>query len=69
MAEAIRAGGLGHLAIQYAKVMGLQVCAVDIDDGKLALAKKVGADFVVNAKHGDPPRPSRRAPTAARMAS
>ncbi len=48
------AGGLGHLAIQYAKVMGLQVCAVDIDDGKLALAKKVGADFVVNAKHGDP---------------
>jgi D-arabinose 1-dehydrogenase-like Zn-dependent alcohol dehydrogenase len=34
--------------------MGLQVCAVDVDDGKLALAKKVGADFVVNAKHGDP---------------
>jgi hypothetical protein len=52
--EAIRAGGLGHLGIQYAKVMGLQVCAVDVDDGKLALAKKVGADFVVNAKHGDP---------------
>jgi propanol-preferring alcohol dehydrogenase len=48
------AGGLGHLAIQYAKVMGLQVCAIDIDDGKLALAKKVGADFVVNAKQGDP---------------
>ena len=34
--------------------MGLQVCAVDIDDGKLELAKKVGADFVVNAKQGDP---------------
>ena len=33
------AGGLGHLAIQYAKIMGLKVCAVDIDDGKLALAK------------------------------
>jgi propanol-preferring alcohol dehydrogenase len=32
------AGGLGHLAIQYAKVMGLQVCAVDIEDEKLALA-------------------------------
>jgi propanol-preferring alcohol dehydrogenase len=48
------AGGLGHLAIQYAKVMGLRVCAVDIDDGKLALAKKMGADFVVNAKHGEP---------------
>ena len=33
--------------------MGLQVCAVDIDDGKLALAKRLGADIVVNAKHGD----------------
>ena len=43
------AGGLGHLAIQYAKIMGLQVCAVDIDDGKLALATKLGADVVVNA--------------------
>jgi propanol-preferring alcohol dehydrogenase len=44
------AGGLGHLAIQYAKVMGLQVCAIDIDDGKLAHAKLLGADLVVNAK-------------------
>jgi propanol-preferring alcohol dehydrogenase len=48
------AGGLGHLAIQYAKVMGVQVCAVDIDDEKLALAKTMGADLVVNALHGDP---------------
>jgi propanol-preferring alcohol dehydrogenase len=47
------AGGLGHLAIQYAKAMGLLVCAIDIDDGKLALAKSLGADCVVNAKHGD----------------
>jgi propanol-preferring alcohol dehydrogenase len=47
-------GGLGHLAIQYAKAMGLLVCAVDIDDGKLALAKKLGADAIVNAKQGDP---------------
>jgi propanol-preferring alcohol dehydrogenase len=48
------AGGLGHLAIQYAKAMGLQVCAVDIDDGKLAHATRLGADLVVNAMHGDP---------------
>jgi len=48
------AGGLGHLAIQYAKRMGLQVCAVDIDDGKLAHATKLGADLVVNAKTSDP---------------
>ena len=48
------AGGLGHLAIQYAKAMGLQVCAIDIDDGKLAHAKRLGADLVFNAKAGDP---------------
>ena len=46
-------GGLGHLAIQYAKAMGLLVCAVDIDDGKLGHAKKLGADLMVNAKNGD----------------
>jgi propanol-preferring alcohol dehydrogenase len=48
------AGGLGHLAIQYAKAMGLFVCAIDIDDGKLAHAKQVGADMVINAKTSDP---------------
>jgi propanol-preferring alcohol dehydrogenase len=47
-------GGLGHLAIQYAKAMGLLVCAVDIDDGKLAHAKRLGADLIFNAKDGDP---------------
>ena len=47
-------GGLGHLGIQYAKAMGLHVCAVDIDDTKLAHAKRLGADAVVNAKDGDP---------------
>jgi propanol-preferring alcohol dehydrogenase len=47
-------GGLGHLAIQYAKAMGLYVCAVDIDNDKLAHAKRLGADAVVNAKAGDP---------------
>ena len=47
-------GGLGHLAIQYAKAMGLLVCAVDIDDGKLAHAKHLGADLIFNARAGDP---------------
>jgi propanol-preferring alcohol dehydrogenase len=46
-------GGLGHLAVQYAKVMGLRICAIDIDDGKLAHAKRLGADVVVNAKTAD----------------
>jgi len=47
-------GGLGHLAIQYARAMGLLVCAVDIDDGKLAHAKRLGADLTINARAGDP---------------
>ena len=46
-------GGLGHLAVQYAKAMGLHVCAVDIDDRKLAHAAKLGADATVNAKDSD----------------
>jgi propanol-preferring alcohol dehydrogenase len=47
-------GGLGHLAIQYAKAMGLRVCAVDIDDKKLLHAKQLGADLTVNALSVDP---------------
>jgi propanol-preferring alcohol dehydrogenase len=47
-------GGLGHLGIQYAKAMGLRVCAVDVDDRKLAHATRLGADSVVNARTGDP---------------
>jgi propanol-preferring alcohol dehydrogenase len=47
-------GGLGHLAVQYAKAMGLHVAAIDISDEKLALAKKLGADLTVNALHDDP---------------
>ncbi|WP_175773153.1 zinc-dependent alcohol dehydrogenase [Paraburkholderia phenazinium] len=54
-------GGLGHLGIQYAKAMGLHVCAVDIDDGKLAHAKRLGADATVNARDGDPIAAVRRA--------
>jgi propanol-preferring alcohol dehydrogenase len=48
------AGGLGHLAVQYAKAMGMLVCAVDIDDGKLDHARRLGADVMVNARLDDP---------------
>jgi alcohol dehydrogenase, propanol-preferring len=48
------AGGLGHIAIQYAKAMGLHVAAVDVGEDKLALARKLGADITVNAKSEDP---------------
>ncbi|GMB90491.1 Cinnamyl-alcohol dehydrogenase ELI3-2 Cad [Helicobacter ailurogastricus] len=43
-------GGLGHLAVQYAKAMGLNVAAVDVSDEKLELAKECGASVVANAK-------------------
>lgn len=47
-------GGLGHLAVQYAKAMGLHVVAVDIAESKLNLASKLGADSVINAAEVDP---------------
>lgn len=47
-------GGLGHLAVQYAKAMGLHVIAVDIAEDKLALARKSGADQTINAATTDP---------------
>lgn len=47
-------GGLGHMAVQYAKAMGLKVAAVDIDDAKLDLARRLGAEITVNAKNVDP---------------
>jgi propanol-preferring alcohol dehydrogenase len=47
-------GGLGHVAVQYAKAMGMHVAAIDIADDKLELAKKLGADLVVNAKNQNP---------------
>lgn len=47
-------GGLGHVAVQYAKAMGLHVAAVDVDDAKLELARTLGASLTVNARHEDP---------------
>ncbi|MGF1625885.1 MAG: alcohol dehydrogenase AdhP [Alphaproteobacteria bacterium] len=46
-------GGLGHVAVQYAKAMGLHVIAVDIAEDKLLLAREMGADATVNAKAED----------------
>lgn len=47
-------GGLGHLAVQYAKISGATVVAVDINDEKLQLATELGADHVINALTEDP---------------
>jgi len=42
-------GGLGHLAIQIAVHLGLEVSAVDVADDKLALARSLGATNTLNA--------------------
>lgn len=42
-------GGLGHLAVQYAHIMGGTVVAVDVRPDKLALAHELGATHTVNA--------------------
>lgn len=47
-------GGLGHLAVQYARLVGAQVVAVDISEEKLDLAVELGADHAVNAAEVDP---------------
>ena len=43
-------GGLGHLALQYARIFGTTTVAVDVEDTKLQLAKDLGADHVVDAR-------------------
>lgn len=47
-------GGLGHLAVQYARLVGASVVGVDVEDAKLALATGLGADAVVDARTTDP---------------
>jgi len=47
-------GGLGHLALQYARIAGAFTIAVDVKDHKLAMAKDLGADHLVNAVRADP---------------
>jgi propanol-preferring alcohol dehydrogenase len=47
-------GGLGHMAVQYAKAMGLHVIAIDIHQAQLDLAKQLNADMVINAAEEDP---------------
>ena len=47
-------GGLGHLAVQYAKIVGGFVTAVDVVQEKLDLAARLGADHLVDASKVDP---------------
>ena len=47
-------GGLGHVAVQYAKAMGLHVAAIDMGADKLNLAHSLGADLTIDAGVDDP---------------
>lgn len=47
-------GGLGHMALQYAKIAGATVVAVDVHEDKLRLARDLGASYTVNAAEHDP---------------
>jgi len=47
-------GGLGHVAIQYARAMGLHVAAVDLGPEKMALARALGAEIAIDARTEDP---------------
>ncbi|MER6402426.1 zinc-dependent alcohol dehydrogenase [Streptomyces viridosporus] len=47
-------GGLGHLAVQYARLVGGLVTAVDVEPGKLDMARRLGADRLVDARTADP---------------
>lgn len=46
-------GGIGHLAVQLAKRMGTRVLAVASGEDGAALAKRLGADAVVDGRKDD----------------
>lgn len=49
-------GGLGLYAVQFAKICGAYVIAVDVVEEKLSYAKFMGADTVFNSAEQDVPR-------------
>lgn len=49
-------GGLGHIAVQYARAMGYRVAAVDVAADKLRLARKLGAEIAVDGREQNAPQ-------------
>ncbi|HOE15927.1 MAG TPA: zinc-binding dehydrogenase [Syntrophorhabdaceae bacterium] len=47
-------GPVGLSATQFAKAMGAYVIALDVNDERLALAREMGADKIINTKKEDP---------------
>lgn len=52
-------GGLGHMAVQIGHAMGAQVCAIDIVEEKLELARSLGAEWTINATTEQVPKAAR----------
>jgi NADPH:quinone reductase-like Zn-dependent oxidoreductase len=52
-------GGIGHVAVQLAKRMGARVLAVASGNDGVALARRLGADAVVNGREEDLSRAAR----------
>ena len=53
-------GGVGMQGVQVAKLFGAcPLVAVDVSEAKLAMARRLGADLVVNAAKDDPVRRAR----------
>jgi len=47
-------GGLGHLAVQYARQMGFEVAAISRGSGTSELARKLGAHHYIDSAATDP---------------
>jgi propanol-preferring alcohol dehydrogenase len=47
-------GGLGHLAVQYARITGASVVAVDTNAERLESARELGAEHLVHVGEEDP---------------
>jgi len=50
LAIVVGVGGIGTYMVQHAKNAGARVIALDVDDAKLANAKRMGAEFALNTR-------------------
>jgi propanol-preferring alcohol dehydrogenase len=46
-------GGVGHFSVQFAKLKGAKVTAVDVSEAQLELARELGADWAVLSSEAD----------------
>jgi alcohol dehydrogenase, propanol-preferring len=53
-------GGLGHLAVQIARIFGAEITAIDVDDSKLEFARSLGATVTLNAARQEPAKELRK---------